>query len=420
MRKITFIFVFLGAFITSCKKNAPLVATGTNLFESISSEYSGVHFSNELVESEDFHYYKYIYSYNGGGVAAADFNRDGLIDLFFTSNLKSNELYINEGNLKFTNITKKAGFKKNDGFNSSVSIVDINNDGFPDIYICRAGKFDDQRLVNQLYINNRNLTFTEKAEEFGLADANRSTAATFFDFNKDGYLDLYIANSPVITRDYREIKNLKTIQEDPKTIALKGSDKLYKNNGNGKFIDVSIESGILPDRAFGLNAQIGDLNNDGWPDIYVSNDFEMPDFTYVNNRDGTFSESRNQLFKHMSFYSMGGDIADIDNDGLMDLMTLDMSPEDYVRSKTTMAMTSISKFKTMVEKEYHYQYMHNMLQVNNGNGTYSEIAQAAGVANTDWSWSVLMADFDLDGYNDIYILPMVCIEMLLIKIKPMK
>lgn len=398
-----YILFVLSLFLVSCNNSDLKISDENTLFKSIPSNVSGVYFSNQITESEDFHYYKYIYSYNGGGVAAADFNKDGLIDLFFTSNTGANKLYKNKGGFKFEDVTEHTGFKPNNGFNSGVSIADVNNDGFPDIYICRAGKFDDDRLTNQLYINNGDLTFTESALEYGLADANRSSSATFFDYDKDGYLDVYITNSPVITKDYRSIKDLKAVQTNPQTIALKGSDKLYRNTGNGKFIDVSISAGILPDMAFGLNAQVSDLNNDSWPDIYVSNDFDMPDFVYVNNGDGTFSEGRNELLKHMSFYSMGSDIADIDNDGFMDIMTLDMSPEDYVRSKTTMAMNSIDKFQQMVDNDYHYQYMHNMLQVNNGNGTYSEIAQIAGVAHTDWSWSVLLADFDLDGFNDIYI-----------------
>ena len=404
MKNRIFIFLVIETLVITCKKNNPIDdAKETNLFESVSSKHSGVHFSNHLIESEDFHYYKYIYSYNGGGVATADFNKDGLVDLFFTSNQGENTLYLNVGNLKFKNISRDAGFKKSVGFNSGVAISDVNNDGFPDIYISRAGSYDDDKLTNQLYINNGDLTFTEKAKQYGINDANRSTTATFFDYNNDGYQDLYVVNSPVVTRDYRQIKDLKKVQKDPKTIALKGHDKLYKNNGKGKFIDISLKAGILPDVAFGLNAQISDLNNDGWLDIYVSNDFDMPDFAYINNGDGTFTEGRNKLFKHLSFYSMGSDIADIDNDGLMDILTLDMSPEDYIRSKTTMAMNSTTTFQQMVDNDYHYQYMHNMLQVNNGNGTFSEISQLAGIANTDWSWSVLLADYDLDGYNDIYI-----------------
>jgi len=396
-------FVFFGCAEDTLKKPEK------KLFEIVSVDASGVNFKNEIQESEEFHYYNYIYSYIGGGVAAADFDNDGNIDLFFTSNQGTERLYLNLGNLKFQDITETSGLKDMEGFDTGVSVVDINADGYLDIYICRAGKYDDERLTNLLYINNGPSTssglptFTEKASDYGLADSNRSIQSTFFDFDKDGDLDVYIANSPVITRDYRKVKDLKAVQKDLKTIALKGSDKLYRNNGADHFEDVSFQAGILPDIGFGLNAQVGDLNQDGWPDVYVSNDFEIPDFAYINNGDGSFTDRAKDITKHTSFYSMGSDIADINNDGLNDMVVLDMSPEDYVRSKTTMAMTSIEKFGKMIANDYHYQYMHNVLQLNNGNNTYSEIAQMGNIANTDWSWSALLADYDLDGYNDLYV-----------------
>ncbi|MCM4157039.1 VCBS repeat-containing protein [Gramella sp. AN32] len=399
---LRFVFGFVSFVFLGCTDDSPKNIE-KKLFEILPANYSGISFKNELQESEDFHYYKYIYSYIGGGVAAADFDNDGNIDLLFTSNQGPEKLYRNLGDLKFEDITASSGLKDIEGFDAGISVVDINADGNLDIYICRAGKYKDAHLTNLLYINNGDLTFTEKAEEYGLNDSNRSIQAAFFDFDKDGDLDVYIANSPVITRDYREIKDLKAVQTDPKTIALKGSDKLYRNNGSGKFEDISIQAGIMPDIGFGLNALVGDLNQDGWPDIYVSNDFEIPDFAYINNGDGTFSERVKDIAKHTSYYSMGSDIGDINNDGLNDIIVLDMSPEDYVRSKTTMAMTSIDKFQKMVANEYHYQYMHNVLQLNNGNNTYSEIGLMGNIAHTDWSWSALLADYDLDGYNDIYI-----------------
>ena len=389
--------------ITSCQSSIDKLNTDT-LFTEVPTAVTGITFENKILESEKLHYYKYLYIYIGGGVAAADFNNDGLVDLFFTSNIYHNKLFLNKGNFEFEDITIKAGIKKRIGFDTGISIVDINNDGYLDIYINRAGWFkDEKKLANMLYINNGDLTFTEQASDYGIADSNRSISSTFFDYDKDGDLDLFISNAPDDYSISSKIIDFEKIKNSSKTAQLKGSDVLYQNNGNGFFTDVTKSAGISPDIGFGLHAQVGDLNNDGWLDIFVSNDFVTPDFAYLNNGDGTFTDARNDLFKHLSFYSMGSDIADINNDGLTDLMVLDMSPEDYIRSKTTMAMMSATKFDEMVANNYHHQYMHNSLQLNNGNGTYSEISNLAGVAQTDWSWSTLFADFDLDGYNDIYI-----------------
>ncbi|WP_282085775.1 VCBS repeat-containing protein [Aquimarina algiphila] len=401
-------------FYTSCSESENNSISKENtetkkLFTSILPDQSGIDFENTLTETLESNYYQYMYTYIGGGVASADFNNDGLIDLFFISNTSDNKLYINKGNFKFEDITKTSGIEKRKGFDTGVTIADVNNDGFLDIYISRGGWQDENNaFANMLYINNGpstssgQITFTEKAEELGLADANRTIQATFFDYDNDNDLDVYISNTPDITSRAKVI-DLNAVQKDSKTLTLKGCDRLYNNDGTGHFTDVSEKAGLLYDIGFGLNPQVGDLNNDDWQDIYVCNDFNVPDLVYINNTDGTFTESKDKLFKHMSFNSMGSDIADINNDGLMDIMTLDMNPEDYVRSKTTMAMTSIAKFEAMTKNGYHHQYMHNMLQLNNGNSTFSEIANMAGMANTDWSWSILSADFDLDGYNDIYV-----------------
>ncbi|WP_250629624.1 FG-GAP repeat domain-containing protein [Aureibaculum algae] len=329
------------------------------LFTSLTQEESGVDFENLLIESAESNYYQYMYSYIGGGVAAEDFNNDGLIDLFFTSNSQNNRLYLNKGNFKFEDITEKANFKETISFNTGVTTVDINNDGYIDIYVGRGGA-DETQFANLLYVNNGDLTFTERAKEYGLDDDNRAINSVFFDFDNDNDLDVYISNTPDMTSNI-DVLDLDEIAKDPKTIALKGSDKLYRNNGDGTFEDISIEAGILPDRGFGLNVEVGDLNNDGWLDVYVNNDFIIPDFVYLNTGKGTFKESRNEVLKHMSFNSMGGDIADVNNDGYLDLLTLDMNPEDYVRSKTTMAMTSMNQFELMVRSNYHHQYVHNML-----------------------------------------------------------
>tara|TARA_R110002012_G_scaffold169629_3_gene333672 strand:- start:30793 stop:34161 length:3369 start_codon:yes stop_codon:yes gene_type:complete len=373
------------------------------LFTSLPSNETGINFVNTLEETLESNYYQYMYTYIGGGVAVGDLNGDGLEDIYFTSNSSGDKLYLNQGNLRFKDITEQAGIKNLPGFNTGVTMADINADGFLDIYVSRGGwKNEDGKFKNLLYINNGDLTFTERAEELGLADANRTIQATFFDYDKDNDLDVYISNTPDIT-SRTQVLDLDKVQKDPKTLELLGSDRLYQNDGTGHFTDVSEKAGLLYDIGFGLNPQVGDLNNDGWPDVYVCNDFNVPDLAYINNGDGTFTESRDKLFKHMSFNSMGSDMADIDNDGLLDLMTLDMNPQDYVRSKTTMAMTSIDQFELMVEKGYHHQYMHNMLQLNNGNGTFSEIGNMSGIANTDWSWALLSADFDLDGFNDVFV-----------------
>ena len=410
MQRVSF-FTLLSilAVLTSCESDQK-TSGPEKLFSAVDPAVSGVAFRNELVETEAANYYKYMYSYIGGGVAAADFNNDGLEDLFFVANSADNKLYLNEGDFVFTDISAAAGIVKRPGFDVGVSVVDINNDGWLDIYLTRGGwRGEGNAFANMLYVNNgpgedgQGITFTERAAEHGLADANRAIQASFFDYDKDGDLDVYISNTPDFEDRASAIVDLVAARTDPNTLALKGSDKLYANDGTGHFTDVSERAGIFPDIGFGLNPQVGDLNDDGWLDVYVCNDFKIPDFAYLNNGDGTFREGRNELFKHISFNSMGGDIADVDNDGLPDLLTLDMNPEDYVRSKTTMGMTQQSRFEEMVAKDYHRQYMHNMLQVNNGNGTFREVANAAGVANTDWSWSTLLADFDLDGYNDVFV-----------------
>tara|TARA_B100000809_G_scaffold54191_1_gene49772 strand:+ start:20488 stop:23814 length:3327 start_codon:yes stop_codon:yes gene_type:complete len=406
-RFISFLLLSVFVLLFSCKTDFKKAPTDKNemakRFNPVPASSSGLDFINKLEETVDANYFKYNYIYIGGGVAAADFNNDGLEDLFFISNSLDNKLYLNKGDFKFEDITEKAGITKRAGFDTGVSVADINNDGYLDIYISRGGSKNlNNSFANMLYINNGDLTFTEQADALGLADKNRTIQATFFDYDNDNDLDVYVSNTPNVT-GMSKVLDLNTIQNDPKTLELKGCDRLYNNDGSGHFTDVSEKAGLQYDIGFGLNPQVGDLNNDGWLDIYVSNDFNIPDLAYLNNGNGSFTESRDKLVKHMSFNSMGSDIVDVNNDGLLDLMTLDMNPQDYVRSKTTMAMTSVDEFELMVEKKYHYQYMHNMLQLNNGNGTFSEIGKMAGMANTDWSWSLLSADFDLDGFNDIYI-----------------
>jgi len=395
----------------SCQENPQEKESesGESLFSALDASSTGIDFENTLEESVNSNYFKYMYSYIGAGVAAADFNNDGLQDIFFVSNQKENKLYINQGDFKFDDVTGDSGIMHKEGFDTGVTVVDINNDGLQDIYICRGGWIqENDGFANLLYINqgvseNNIPIFREESARYGINDKQRGIQSTFFDYDKDGDLDLFIANAPDFDNPAAEVFNLTEVQSDPKTIELKGSDQLYQNKGDGTFSNVSIEAGILPEIGFGLNPQVSDLDNDGWLDIYVCNDFRIPDYVYLNNGDGTFREGRNELLKHMSFNSMGSDIADVNNDGLQDIYTLDMNPEDYIRSKTTMGMTSQSRFEEMVSKNYHYQYMHNMLHLNTGNQKYSEVSKLAGIADTDWSWSCLLADFDLDGLNDVYV-----------------
>ncbi|SDE42133.1 Repeat domain-containing protein [Pricia antarctica] len=373
------------------------------LFTSIPSSETGINFVNTLEETEKTNYYQYMYTYIGAGVATGDINNDGLVDLYFTANSGPDKLYLNLGNLKFKDITEESGILQLSGFNTGVTMADVNGDGLLDIYVSRGGWLDeDGKFANLLYINQGNLKFKENAQELGLADANRTIQATFFDFDRDNDLDVYVSNTPDIT-GRTQILDLDKVHNDPKTLALKGSDRFYQNDGKGHFSDISEKAGLQNDIGFGLNPQVGDLNNDGWLDVYVCNDFNYPDLAYINNGDGTFEESRDKMFKHMSFNSMGSDIADMDNDGYLDLITLDMNPEDYKRAKLNMGMMPLSQFEMMVDQGYHHQYVHNMLQMNNGNGTFSEISKMAGMADTDWSWAVLAADFDLDGLNDLFI-----------------
>ena len=373
------------------------------LFQSLSSSETGINFVNTLEESITSNYYQYMYTYIGGGVAAGDLNNDGLVDLYFTANTGPDKLYLNMGNLKFKDVTEESGILNLPGFNTGVTMADVNGDGLLDIHVSRGGWLDeDGKFANLLYINEGNLKFKESAKELGLADSNRTIQATFFDFDRDNDLDVYVSNTPDIT-GRTQILDLEKVHSDPKTLELKGSDRFYLNTGGGHYVDISEKAGLQNDIGFGLNPQVGDLNNDGWPDIYVCNDFNYPDLAYINNQDGSFTESRDKMFKHMSFNSMGSDLVDMDNDGYFDLLTLDMNPEDYKRAKLNMGMMPISQFEMMINKGYHHQYVHNMLQMNNGNDTFSEVSKMAGMADTDWSWAVLGADFDLDGLNDLFI-----------------
>lgn len=379
------------------------------IFKQVPHSQSNILFENKIEETVEFNYYLFMHMYMGGGVATADFNNDNLADIYFTANMGENKLYLNKGNLQFEDITRMAKVQGEDGFYTGVTTVDINNDGYLDIYVCRSGPETENYQPNLLYINNKDLTFTESAISYGLSESeSHSIQANFFDYDNDGDLDVYIVNTPVYFKLANEIIPIQEIYNNSEYKKYGGADKLYQNNGNNTFTDVSEKSGIKSDIFFGLNTLVGDINNDGWKDIFVSNDFNGPDFCYINDGNGAFSEQANTVFSHISNYSMGADMADINNDGLLDIFVLDMLPEDYKRSKTSMTMMPREIMSKMISSGYHRQYMHNVLQVNNGNTStlkplFNEISYFSGIENTDWSWSCLLADFDLDGFNDLHV-----------------
>jgi hypothetical protein len=367
------------------------------VFTNLPSAATGVKFQNKLVETATQNIITYEYFYNGGGVAAGDFNNDGLIDLYFTSNQQPNKLYLNKGNFQFDDITKSAGVAGRPGWKTGVSVADVNGDGLLDIYVCYSGDVEPSKRANQLFINNGNLTFTDRAKEMGIADEGYTTQAAFFDFDRDGDLDLYVMN--------HNIKNLRNFDAAfvKKMVDPDAGDRLYENV-NGKFKDISRKAGIISNPlGYGLGINISDINNDGWPDIYVTNDYVEEDYLYINNKNGGFTESLKYSFGHLSNFSMGVDIADINNDGLADIFTLDMLPKDNRRQKLLYAPDNYELYNNQVSNGFYHQLMRNMLQVNNGDGTFSEVGQLAGVSNTDWSWAALLADFNNDGKKDLFV-----------------
>ncbi|MFI5193305.1 MAG: FG-GAP repeat domain-containing protein, partial [Chitinophagales bacterium] len=341
------------------------------LFRLKSSRETHIKFSNDLRESEDRNVLGYEYFYNGGGVAIGDINNDGLEDIFFTSNMGENKLYLNLGNLQFKDITQEAckGLEgRKGGWKTGATIADVNGDGLPDIYVCYSGKTDSATRRNQLFINQGNLKFVEQAKAYGLDDPGYGTQAVFFDYDNDGDLDMFLLNHNVIKVSNLELAKYKNLTDE-----LAG-DKLFENQ-NGHFVDVSKKAGIQQDPlTFGLGVAIADVNQDGWQDIYVTNDYNEPDYLYINNHDGTFTEKSKDYFRHLSEFSMGVDIADFNNDGLPDIMTLDMLPESNRRQKLLQLQENYESFQLMIDQGLYKQYMRNMLQVNNGDGTFSEIA----------------------------------------------
>jgi hypothetical protein len=376
------------------------------LFSKLDASETGINFLNEVKNGADMNIFKYRNFYNGGGVAIGDINNDGLSDVYFTSNLGTNKLYLNKGNFKFEDISKKAGVEGTKTWSTGVVMVDLNADGLLDIYVCNAGNSLGNQQKNELFINNGNNTFTEKADEYNLADTGITTHAAFFDYDKDGDLDVYILNNsfiPVSSLNYSNKRDLRDKDWDVAEILKGGGDKLLRND-NGKFVDVSEKAGIYGSLiGFGLGVTVGDVNGDLYPDIYISNDFYERDYLYINNKNGTFTEQIQGWTSHISQSSMGADMADVNNDGKADIFVTDMLPEPDERLKTTTNFENYDLFTRKVNLDFYNQYMQNTLQINNGDNQFLEIANHAGVAKTDWSWGALLFDMDNDGYKDIYV-----------------
>jgi enediyne biosynthesis protein E4 len=397
MKKILWAISCVGL-LFSCAK------TEDTLFESLPSSVTGIDFVNRSLERKDFNIFNYRNFYNGGGVAIGDVNNDGLSDIFVTSNFEDNKLYLNKGKMTFEDITVKAGIVGKKFWSTGATFADVNGDGLMDIYVCNSGSRDQRG--NQLYINkgikNGIPSYKEQAKEAGLEDGGFSTHAAFFDFDRDGDLDMYLLNNSFTPIDKLGYMNLRNERDKL------GGDKLFRNDSPTtseiKFTDVSAEAGVFGSLiGFGLGITIGDVNNDNWPDIYISNDFYERDYLYINQKNGTFKEDLENQMPHTSLSSMGADIADINNDENLDIFVTDMLPGDDRRLKTTSIFEGYNLVDLKLKQGFWHQYMRNNLQLNNGDGTFSEVGQLAGIHATDWSWGALIFDMDNDGLKDIFV-----------------
>ncbi len=393
------IFIYILLLFGNCTDK---YSEGEILYCALSPETTGIKFANKLYENDSINFSTYRYIYSGGGVAIGDINNDGLQDIFFTGNMVKNKLYLNQGGLKFKDITEEANVGGSAQWHSGVTMADVNDDGYLDIYISIAGQKNTNH-ENRLYLNNKDLTFSECARERGLADNGHGYQAVFFDYDRDGDLDVYSTNYPP-AKFYSNNQFYKNRMD-----SVKGneSDHLFQNDGKGFFKDVTKEAGLL---SYGqsLGISVGDFNQDGWSDLYISNDFSPPDYFYTNNEDGTFRESLQDCFKHTALFGMGTDVADFNNDGLLDLMQLDMRPANNFRRKANLVYKPRDMFQESVSMGFHFQYMQNILQLNqgtmkNGLNVFSDIANLAGVTSTDWSWGPLFIDMNNDGWKDIFI-----------------
>ncbi len=389
MTKIALIYCSLAFLVTAC-------ADRNSLFKELPASRSGITFNNRIEEDGEDNVYRFMNIYTGAGVAVGDINNDGLMDLYFSGNMTSGRLYVNRGDLKFEDITGSSGIE-NQRWGTGAVMVDINQDGFQDIYVAVSGNETPKNRQNLLYVNNGDMTFSERGKEYGIADQRQTQHAAFFDYDLDGDLDLFLIINPAA---YEQKVNV--IQ--PRKVNGEGlsNDVLYRNNGDKTFTDVSHEAGILIE-GYSLGVGISDINGDQWPDIYVSNDFVGNDILYINQGDGTFEDRAGEYLNHTSYAGMGNDLADFNNDGLVDIMVLDMRPEDNLRQKLIISSSSYDRFQLMLETGYQPQYSRNTLQLNRGGSNFSEIGFLAGVSSTDWSWSALFADYDNDGDKDLFV-----------------
>lgn len=375
------------------------------LFELLTPEQSGITFTNRIEETLNLNVLMYEYLYNGGGVAVGDLNQDGLEDIYFSANVSGNQLYLNQGQLKFVEAAQASGTIGRSGpWKTGVVFVDINGDNKLDIYQCYSGNLPPEKRTNQLFVNQGNdengiPIFKEMAKEYGIDSNAPTTSASFFDFDLDGDLDLFLLNHNTKSIQNQDVNLTKVLLKEKH----EAGSQLFENQ-NGKFVEITQKAGISSSSlSYGLGLAVADINQDGWPDIYIGNDYSMPDYLYINQKDGTFEDEILSRLGHTSHFSMGNDIADINNDGLVDIFTLDMLPEGNERQKLLMAPDNFELFELNVNKGFHHQYMRNMLHVNSGDGTFQEIGQLAGISNTDWSWSSLFADFDNDGWKDLFV-----------------
>ena len=387
--------------LSSCKKEE---AQEKQLFKIISAKESGIDFRNDLTYNEKYNPYTFRNFYNGAGVALGDINNDGLLDIFIAGNQTSNRLYLNKGNFKFEDITDQAGLNSSGVWSTGVSMADINNDGLLDIYVCKSGPPGGEKRYNELFINKGNLTFKEESKAYGIAEEGLSQHAVFFDMDKDGDLDMYLLSNSGRSIGLFDLREGQREIRDPE-----GGNKLFRNDG-AFFTDISEAAGIFGSSiGYGLGVTVADLNEDTWPDLYVSNDFFERDYLYLNNQDGTFREVLPELIPEISMGSMGADIADLDNDARPDIFVTEMLPEDWNRVKTKTPFEDWDKFQANLKAGYHRQFTRNTLQKNLGQNPntgapmFTEVSRMTGMHATDWSWGALIFDADLDGLNDVFV-----------------